>query len=282
METHTNYVLIGLLTIVAIVSGFMLAYWMQSKGTGSDRTSYVIRFDNGVSGLRPGSAVTFNGLRVGEVASLNLSQEKPNQVFAAVRIDGSTPITVDTKVGLEYQGLTGIAAIALKGGAGATKRIVGDNAQPPLLIGDPSLSQDAVASTREVLQNVNSMLTENSAALKSAISGLNSFTRTLTRNSEHIDSVMAGLDATVGERGEFTRATKSFRQLSDSVDKQLKTVATGINRLTATGSRRIDSLTSEGQRTLGTVDRAVRNLDSNPSRLLTGSGAGTVRQYNSQ
>jgi phospholipid/cholesterol/gamma-HCH transport system substrate-binding protein len=60
----------------------------------------------------------------------------------------------------------------------------------------------------------------------------------------------------------------------------LKTVATGINRLTAAGSRRIDSLTSEGQRTLNTVDRAVKNLDSNPSRLLTGSGAGTVRQYN--
>ena len=279
METTTNYVLIGLLTLVVLVSGFMFLYWRQSQGAGSERISYLIRFDNGVSGLRPGSAVTFNGLRVGEVATLDLSQENPDQVFAGVRIDGSTPISADTKVGLEYQGLTGIAAIALKGGTGAAKRIVGNNAQPPLLIGDPALSQDPVASTREMLQNVNSVLTENSAALKSAISGLNSFSETLTRNSKHIDSVMAGLDATVGEKGELPKTAASFRKLSESLDEQLKTVATGINRLTATGSRRIDSLTSEGRRTLGTVDRAVRNLDSNPSHLFNGGSADPVRQY---
>ncbi|HTK12678.1 MAG TPA: MlaD family protein [Xanthobacteraceae bacterium] len=280
METRANYVLIGLFTLAVIVSGFVFIYWMQRAGSGSDRTTYSIRFDNGVSGLRPGSAVNFNGLRVGEVAALRLSQQRPDQVFATVKVDKATPISGDTKIGLEYQGLTGIAAIALKGGGGTAKRIAGNDAQPPLLIADPALSQDVVASAREVLQNVNSVLTENSAALKSAISGLNSFTETLTRNSQHIDSIMAGLDATVGEKGELTKTAESFRQLSDNLDKQLKTVAAGINRLTATGARRIDSLTSEGQRTLGTVNRAVRNLDSNPSRIITGGSASTVRQYN--
>ena len=41
------------------------------------------------------------------------------------RIDGNAPIRKDTQVGLEFQGLTGIAAISFTGGT--------DDAPPPPL-----------------------------------------------------------------------------------------------------------------------------------------------------
>lgn len=63
-------------------------------------------------------------------------------MFAAIRIEESIPISADTQAGLQYRGVTGIAAIALKAAPVQAGRIVGNNAQPPLLIGDPALSQD--------------------------------------------------------------------------------------------------------------------------------------------
>ena len=60
-----------------------------------------------MSGLLPGSAVLFNGIRVGEVTELRLSPAQPKQVVAIVGIDPSTPVRVDTSVSMDFQGLTG-------------------------------------------------------------------------------------------------------------------------------------------------------------------------------
>ena len=66
-----------------------------------------------MSGLRTGASVLFNGIRVGEVTGLKLNPDKPQQVVAVVSVDKSVAIRPDTQIGLEFQGLTGIASIAL-------------------------------------------------------------------------------------------------------------------------------------------------------------------------
>ena len=55
--------------------------------------------------------MNFNGVRVGEVVSLKL--DNPRRVVALPRIDSNTPVRADTEAGLEFQGLTGVAAISL-------------------------------------------------------------------------------------------------------------------------------------------------------------------------
>jgi phospholipid/cholesterol/gamma-HCH transport system substrate-binding protein len=60
-----------------------------------------------VSGLRPGGWVLFNGLRVGEVASLRIDPEAPRQVIAVIHVDKNVVLRQDTGVALEFQGLTG-------------------------------------------------------------------------------------------------------------------------------------------------------------------------------
>ncbi len=78
-------------------------------------------FEGSASGLRKGGSVNFAGIRVGEVVSLKL--DHPRRVVALAMIDGNTPVKSDTQVGLEFQGLTGIAAISFTGGS--------DEAPPP-------------------------------------------------------------------------------------------------------------------------------------------------------
>src|SRR5271157_3474544 len=111
MEIKARYVLIGLFTLAALVAGFAFVYWLETSGGLGKRTSYDVRFHNTVSGLLTGSAVLFNGIRVGEVAGLRLVPADPRLVDATISIDANTPVRADTEVSLEFQGLTGVAAV---------------------------------------------------------------------------------------------------------------------------------------------------------------------------
>ena len=95
---------------------------------------------------------------------------------------------------------------------------------------------------------------------------------TLAENSKRIDSIMAGLELMINKdgKGEFQAAVTSFKDLSDNLDKRTAEITTGVNKLTATGTKEISSLVSDARKTLGDISVAFRNLDKNPSRLLFG------------
>src|SRR6185369_3931580 len=116
METRANYVLIGLFTVAVVVGVFGFIYWFQSLNGTGDRAFYRVQFEGSVAGLRTGASVLFNGIRVGEVTDLKLDPQRPTQVTAGIAVDRTVSVRPDTEVGLEFQGLTGIAALSLKGG----------------------------------------------------------------------------------------------------------------------------------------------------------------------
>jgi phospholipid/cholesterol/gamma-HCH transport system substrate-binding protein len=64
------------LAVVGAVFGFV--YWLQNIGGLGERTVYQIKFENSVSGLLVGSAVLFNGIRVGEVTSGESGLNRPD------------------------------------------------------------------------------------------------------------------------------------------------------------------------------------------------------------
>ena len=117
METRAPYALIGMfvLTVIAAVFGFV--YWLHNTGSLTERAIYRIRFDNTVSGLLTGAAVLFNGIRVGEVTALELDPNNPNVVTGTVALAASTPVRADTKVSLDFQGLTGVPVVIMQGGS---------------------------------------------------------------------------------------------------------------------------------------------------------------------
>ena len=114
METRANFVLIGSFTLAVIAAAFGFVLWFQSLHTTKARSPLRIVFEGPASGLRNGGSVNFNGIRVGEVVSVKL--DNPRRVVALAMIENNAPIRKDTLVGLEFQGLTGVAAISLKGG----------------------------------------------------------------------------------------------------------------------------------------------------------------------
>src|SRR6185312_3294566 len=274
METKANYSIIGLFTLAVIVAVFGFVYWFQSIGGTGERAYYRIIFDGSVSGLRTGGSVLFNGIRVGEVTDLKLNAEKPTQVVATISVDKLVAIRPDTQIALEFQGLTGIAAISLRGGSTSEPPLAGDKLNPPLLIAPSGAAGDVTSAARETLRKLDDFIAQNLGAFHSAIDNIDKFSATLARNSERIDKITAGLQVLAagddGKGGELTEAVRSIRQLADNLDKRTEEISKGINLLTAAGTKQINTIGVDAHRTMAQIEVMFKNLDKNPSRLIFG------------
>jgi phospholipid/cholesterol/gamma-HCH transport system substrate-binding protein len=273
METKANYALVGLFTIAIVAGVFGFVYWFQNIGTG-ERAFYRIVFEGSVSGLRTGGSVLFNGIRVGEVSELKLNADRPQQVAVLISIEKSVSVRPDTQAGIEFQGLTGIAAVALTGGTATLPPLQGSKNDPPAISASRGSTQDVTQGARDVMRRIDDFIAENQKAFRSTLQNLDTFSATLARNSERIDHIVAGLENLAGgadgKGGEINAAARSIRELADHLDKRTADITEGINHFTATGSKEFELLSRNARNTLSNIDRTVRNIDKNPSRLFFG------------
>jgi phospholipid/cholesterol/gamma-HCH transport system substrate-binding protein len=198
MEIRARYTLIGLFTIVVAAAGFAFVYWLNNAGGLSQRAYYRARFETSVSGLLKGSAVLFNGIRVGEVTELQLSNDNPKQVTTVMAVEPQTPVRTDTRVGIDFQGLTGSPVISLTGGTAAAAPATSTDNLPPLLLTDPDAGQNMTDTARGVLRHIDSVVTDNSEPLRTLIANINTFSGALARNSDRVDGIVAGLERMTG------------------------------------------------------------------------------------
>lgn len=198
METNARYTLIGLFSLFVIGAGFAFVYWLQTTGGLGARTAYRVRFESPVSGLLIGSAVLFNGIRVGEVTALELDAKNPKEVNAAIGVDPATPIRQDTHVSIEFQGLTGAPVISLTGGSPTAAVLPVQADEPAILVAEPQAGQSLSQAARESLKRLDAILGDNAAPLHEAITSISSFSSALARNSGKVDGIVAGLERLTG------------------------------------------------------------------------------------
>lgn len=275
METRANYILIGCFTLAVIMGAFGFVYWFHHVGGTGERVTYNVMFQGPIGGLRPGASVTFNGIRVGEVTALSLDQKDPKNSIATISIETTTPVRADTEVSLDSQGLTGISVLALRGGSSSAGPLTTKMGDVPLLTAGSSASQDMMAAARDVARRIDAVLAENQQSLKTSlknietftdmlakksdslsksVGNIEAFTDSLAKNSEKIDRILVSVDGLLSEKGEVPEAVRAYKTLAENLDK------------------RLEGLIVDGRRTLNTVDRAVRNFDENPSRIIFGGG----------
>jgi phospholipid/cholesterol/gamma-HCH transport system substrate-binding protein len=193
METRAPFVLIGAFVLAAIAAVFGFVYWLNNTGGLGPRTTYHVQFEGSVPGLLVGAAVLFNGIRVGEVTELGLAPDAPRRVNATISVASTTPVRPDTRIGLEFQGLTGVPVIALEGGMQQ-----GSVSPVQTLIAEPGAGQSMTQAARDALRRVDSVLSENSAPLKDTIANFRTFSEGLARNTGKLDGIVAGLEKMTG------------------------------------------------------------------------------------
>ena len=254
METRANYALVGLFTLAVIAAAFGFVYWFRAASHGGDRDSYRIVFTGSVSGLSKGSAVRFNGIRVGEVMSVDLVPDDASRVAAVIAVDPTTPVKTDTRARLEYQGLTGVASVHLSGSQSSALALKNpDGKGEPTIFADRSDFQDLFETAQRlaaridgVIGKVDAILTDGQQPLGNALRNIEGFSRALNDNSPGMSTFITQMTATA----------QRFSALSDRVDR----LAEGADDLLRGVSR--DSL----NRSLANVETFTRSLaDNKPS-----------------
>ncbi len=269
METRANYVLIGSFTLAVIAAAFGFVLWFQSLHTTKLRSPLRIVFEGPAAGLRNGGSVNFNGIRVGEVVSVKL--DNPRRVVALAMVENNAPLRKDTLVGLEFQGLTGVAAISLKGGDESAPPVPLGEDGIPVLTADPNGLQDVTEAIRGTLQNINRVVADNQQAVKNSLHNLEIFTSALSRNGQRIDEMMAKVD---GVMGKADNLMLGLNRLAGGKDGgELFLTVQSIRELAEDFDKRSGALMADGRRTLADISRAVNNLDRNPTRLLFGASS---------
>lgn len=210
METRAPFLVVGAFVLAAIMAVFGFVYWLHNSGGLGPRVTYHVQFDGSVPGLLVGAAVLFNGIRVGEVTDLGLAPDSPRRVNAAISVTSTTPVRSDTKVSLEFQGLTGVPVIALEGGTQ-----VANSGEVPILIAEPAAGQSMTQAARDALRRVNSVLSENSEPLKNTIANLQVFSEGLARNTGKLDGIVAGLEKMTGGGTPAKRTTYDLQAPGD-------------------------------------------------------------------
>jgi phospholipid/cholesterol/gamma-HCH transport system substrate-binding protein len=196
MEIKARYVLVGAFVLVVIAGVFSFVYWLETISGRGERAVYRVRFERTVSGLRPGSAVLFNGLRVGEVTELALDPGSPERITATIAIQKATPVRTDTRVDVDVQGLMGTPSVLLQGGTPQAPRL-GSVVGEPLVAG-PGAGADTMQTARQALRRIDDLLAANAEPLHATIANFETFSNALARNSDRIDGILTGVERMTG------------------------------------------------------------------------------------
>jgi phospholipid/cholesterol/gamma-HCH transport system substrate-binding protein len=260
MKARASNLMIGTVTLAIIAAAFVGLLGFRKIHSIAQRGPLRIVFEGSPSGLHKGGSVNFDGVQVGEIRSLKL--DNPRKVVAFVMVDSNAPIRKDTIVGLEFQGLTGVAAISLTGGAATAPAV------PLDADGVPTLSADLseVQSIRDTLHSVDRVLVGNQATIRDGLLSFETYTASLAGKGDAIGTIIAKAD----------NAFASFDSAMTKIDGIMPGLAYGkvdelfekvkaIREFAVTFDKKSGAVIEEGRRSLLDISQAAirvtRKLD---------------------
>uniref|UniRef100_UPI0037DCF89F MlaD family protein n=1 Tax=Xenophilus sp. TaxID=1873499 RepID=UPI0037DCF89F len=111
MENKSHALAAGAFVLGLVAVLVALVLWFTRDDTV--RNTYELSTRDAVSGLQPQAAVRYRGIAVGKVTSIDFDPEHKGNVRVRMAIDERVPLTRSTFATLSYQGVTGLAFIAL-------------------------------------------------------------------------------------------------------------------------------------------------------------------------
>ncbi len=250
----TNLV-IGTTTLAIIAAGFIAMLTVQKIRAVRNQSPMRIVFNGSASGLRKGGLVNFDGVPAGAITSIKL--ESPTRIVAMVMLDNSAPIRKDTTVGIEFQGLTGVAAISLVGGAPAAPPVPLDGDGTPVLTADWSEQQ----SITDTLHNVDRLIVDNQSTIKNGLLSFETYTDSLKSKAEAIDRVIAKADdAFAGFDSVMAKIDDAIPGLADGKTEELYEKVKALREMADTFRLKSDKLMEESRQTLLDVSEAANNM----------------------
>ncbi len=112
METRSNQVLVGSITLGLVAALVLFIVWLSSV-TGGGEKKYDVFFQQSVEGLAKGSPVTFSGVPVGQIESINLEPQSPQFIRVRISVSDDTPVLEGSTATIRGVGFTGVSQIQI-------------------------------------------------------------------------------------------------------------------------------------------------------------------------
>jgi phospholipid/cholesterol/gamma-HCH transport system substrate-binding protein len=240
METRSNHLFVGGVVLALLAALVAFIVWL-SQVSGEERKSYDIFFQQSVEGLAKGSAVTFRGVPVGAVDTINLEPQSPQFVRVRINISMDTPVLQGTTATIRGVGFTGVSQIQLDpperqpGQAGPPRREIAcpetDAASEcpygvPVIPTKPGALGQLLNSAPEVLERVSTLTErlgellgdENQESIKGILRNTEEVSRSLAERSPEIAATLAEARVAMRQAG---NAAERFGRLADSSSQLL-------------------------------------------------------------
>ena len=300
MENKAHALAAGAFVLGLIAALIALVIWFTRDNTV--RNVYELSTREAVSGLQPQAMVRYRGIAVGKVTSIDFDPQVKGNVRVRITVDERVPLTTSSFATLSYQGVTGLAFIALDDKGESTVSLKPDNDDPPRIPLKPSMlaqlqdrGEAIINQVEEVTKRANQLLSdpnqkraadalENIAA---ASASANTLLKTLDNTVKTgLNPALTKLPDTMASvkkaAGDVSRVANNFNttvvrlnapdgpveRLSDGT-KALAQAVDSFNAATLPRVNRVADDTSHAIRRLG---RAADSINDNPQSLLFGNG----------
>ncbi len=276
METRANYLMVGFFVLLLAFGLLGFVVWLAKFQVDQEFARYIIQYERDVSGIKQGSPVRYQGVRVGEVIDIRLHPKKIGSVLMTIEIDRNTPVRSDTLATLEFEGITGGKSLLLSGGDPDGQALQEDpELGLPVIKAGTSSIQQVLEGAPEVLANINELLLrgndllngENRANIANFLANLNELSGAFAGKGAEIEEIIANASATLAN---LNTISTSFAKRGEELEQIIANASTVVGNL-ATVS---DTLVARK----GEIDQIIVNAATIVKDVSDLSGSLAARQ----
>lgn len=251
METRSNYVMVGAVTVALLAGTLLFIVWLAGL-SNKETKCYDIYFAQGVGGLNKGSNVSFSGVPVGQVQKISLLPNRPEFVWVRIEVDEQTPVLQGTSAQIHGVGFTGVSEIQLAGAERGRPAIqqVGPQGCPviPATSGGISALLNSAPELIDRIQRLTERLTEllsdkNQNSISDILENIDVTTQQLRKHAPELGQTIADIQIASHNAG---LAANSIAELGNNTNKlvneQGRPAVENLNKAITSAQQAADNL----------------------------------------
>ena len=258
METRSNHVLVGTVTLLLLAAIIGAAFWFSRLSDGENK-EYDIFFKQSVNGLAKGSSVNYSGVPSGQVEKIELWKRDPG--FVKVRISGKdgTPVLQGTTATIAGVGFTGVSEIVLDGAVKGAPPIICPANNPltvcpdgvPVIPTKPGALGELLNNAPQLLERLSTLterLTEllndkNQQSIAGILANVERISSSLADRSPEISATLAEARIAVQRTGVAAEQIGKLAATTDSLlTDEGKPLMADLRKSVQSATRSIDTL----------------------------------------